>query len=719
MKLWKIMLAALVCVLMLSAVAMADTHVCTEANMQYITGSDRVVSYMMATVGGQGAHTPVIEYRVKCNVCGTEQIRQKIGDQVYCTVTTWSTVSNATCTEQKVEGGSCAVCGAYYTRKVGTELGHDWNRCQTFPATCQKGAYHVEECMTCGKTKEVVESDRVSCKFVDKQISAATCQAKAKWASVCVWCGEILFNSTSEVGEKAAHDYAWTTEIPATCTTKGVKTGVCKVCGDKGGYAEIAATGHKADYSTEKTVNATCTAAGKKTAECYVCGQTFKTADIAALGHAKTTIAYKDAACGYDGNFTYEKCTRCGMMWDVYGQVITAVPVIPANGKHILHYDASQVIRDCTATNNYVDGKCEVCGQYARVYVPAKEHNFPAAKNSNLVSGTKATCTNAGSGYVKCTGCSEQKWVSVPALGHEFKTWNYSAAATCVTDLTATSKCTRCDVTTTKVVEEALGHNWIVETGTDATCTAAGKATRMCTRCLTKQHNVSIPAKGHDFSKVVKVVAPTCEAQGYTVYGCSRCDATQNGASTAAAGHSYSWVVVTKPSAAGNGKNEYKCSVCGNVAKTETVKYSNWYYNNTFTSFGPSTRELVGGNDWYRVTPVDLTVDGVYTYDLIASNKYVVGKVTIAVNAGALTVSYKTNNNVEINAESLLIYANKADLAAGVAVSAPVGAAIDAAANFPGDSKVLVSLVLTGNYDAAGKSTMDASAAAGMVANID
>ena len=28
------------------------------------------------------------------------------------------------------------------------------------------------------------------------------------------------------------HDYAWATTKAATCTEKGTKTGVCKVCGD-------------------------------------------------------------------------------------------------------------------------------------------------------------------------------------------------------------------------------------------------------------------------------------------------------------------------------------------------------------------------------------------------------------------------------------------------------------------------------------------------------
>ena len=153
------------------------------------------------------------------------------------------------------------------------------------------------------------------------------------------------------------------------------------------------------------------------------------------------------------------------------------------------------------------------------------------------------------------------------------------------------------------------------------------------------------------------------------------------------------------------------------------VDTSNWYYGNTMTAYGPTSKEL-GGSDWHRVTPVDLAVDGVYTYDLVASNRYVVGYVTIKVEAGVLTVTYRVKANpADVTAESLKIYASMADLAEGNAVEAAIGEGVNIAETFGADTKVIVSLVLTGNYDAEGHNVtdlvVDADESAAMIANMD
>ena len=153
-------------------------------------------------------------------------------------------------------------------------------------------------------------------------------------------------------------------------------------------------------------------------------------------------------------------------------------------------------------------------------------------------------------------------------------------------------------------------------------------------------------------------------------------------------------------------------------------KQLNYYYDNTMSSYGPTTRELVGGNAWYRVTPVDLSIDGVYTYDLIASNRYVVGTVTIKVEAGELTVSYDVEARpCTVKKEVLKIYASKADLAIGNAIEAKVGEPLNATENFGSDTKVLVSLILTGDYATNGYNVTDMiinkAEIAAMIANMD
>ena len=65
-----------------------------------------------------------------------------------------------------------------------------------------------------------------------------------------------------------------------------------------------------------------------------------------------------------------------------------------------------------------------------------------------------------------------------------------------------------------------------------------------------------------------------------------------------------------------------------------------YYPRNTVCSFGPRFRDVSQlTKQWYRFTPLDLSTDGVQTYELIASDAYVIGEVTVEVADGAVTIS--------------------------------------------------------------------------------
>lgn len=680
MKLWKIMLAVIVAVLMISCVAMAEgTH-----NHQYGWAGD-TVTY---AAKGDNAH---IKYTTSKYIC---------------------------------------VCGDSYTTLATTEANCDWvDNGEEVKATCTTDGYQPKKCSVCQRTGKA-NVVKAWGHWAEDNWSAsasygANCQRKAAYVYKCRTCGEVA--KVVEYGNVGDHDFTKKVySVNTTCTQDGVYEMVCKVCGKNSGYGTYheKAWDHNWQVYTEKA--STCTVKGWQEQYCPACGAT-RTKELNLAAHTWNWVNEVAATCAKDGMKAHNKCAKCGVL-SVDGKNIVdaATLVLPKkSGGHIVDTlrPVSNHITDCAAYNNYQHAFCAVCGLEFDTPIAPKEHTFPAIKNENAISGTltAAYCTTKGSGRFACKDCGQQKTFEIAPIGHDWSAWTYSDPATCTKDMTATRKCTRpgsCTATETITVAPATGHIWVEVKGTEPTCTTAGKLDRTCAVCGHAEFGKTVAALGHDLTKVIETVKPTCDAQGYTVYGCSRCDATEKGNYTAALGHNYSWVVVTKPSEAGNGKNEYTCALCKKVADTKTIKYTKMYYNNTMTSFGPMTRELVGGNDWYRVTPVDLTVDGVYTYDLIASNKYIVGKVTITVNAGTLTVSYKANG-VDVKDEALLIYASKADLATGTAVTAPVGAAINAAETFGADTKVLVSLILTGDYDAAGKGLVDASAAAGMIANID
>ena len=83
------------------------------------------------------------------------------------------------------------------------------------------------------------------------------------------------------------------------------------------------------------------------------------------------------------------------------------------------------------------------------------------------------------------------------------------------------------------------------------------------------------------------------------------------------------------------------------------------YDNNTVCSFGPQFREVSPRMTdlWYMFTPVDLSKDGTQTFDLIAGNMFVIGKVTVKVENGRFQVDYRYNSSrIEIGREYFQIF---------------------------------------------------------------
>ena len=126
------------------------------------------------------------------------------------------------------------------------------------------------------------------------------------------------------------------------------------------------------------------------------------------------------------------------------------------------------------------------------------------------------------------------------------------------------------------------------------------------------------------------------------------------------------------------------------------------YYNNTITSFGPCTRDLIGGSVWNRVTPLNLAEEGVFTYPLIASNLYTVGTATVVNEQGTQVVNYKLNSyKINVHAQTLVFYPDLEALRTGEnAVVAEFDQPIELKEYFGEDQLVLMAITLRADYDA-------------------
>lgn len=80
------------------------------------------------------------------------------------------------------------------------------------------------------------------------------------------------------------------------------------------------------------------------------------------------------------------------------------------------------------------------------------------------------------------------------------------------------------------------------------------------------------------------------------------------------------------------------------------VSEAPWMWQNTVCSFGPHFRDIDPEltDKWYMFSAIDLSQDGVQTYELVAGGRYKIGNVTIAVNGDEVTVDYDYFNDLYV-----------------------------------------------------------------------
>ena len=425
-------------------------------------------------------------------------------------------MSAATCTEDK----KCTKCG-----KVEKATGHTWNR---MTATCtedkkctkcgtvdQKAFGHHSDmptatctedkvCSTCGIVLEKATGHKWN-------MSAATCTEDKK----CTRCGKV---------EKAT-GHTWD-RVTATCT----EDKKCKVCGT----VDQKAFGHHSDMPT-----ATCT----EDKVCSTCGIVLEKA----TGH---NWDRSSATCTED-----KKCTRCGKIEKATGHVWNRATASCTEDRKCVNcgtvdqkafgHHSDMPTATCTE-----DKVCSTCGL---ILEKATGHSWnrstPGCTEDRMCNRcgkiekatghfwSPASCTEPE----KCKNCGA---VGQPAFGHHAK----NPSASCRED----NICTTCGI----VLEKKLDHKW---DKAEATCTEAQK----CINCgITGEK-----AKGHDFSVLVREVAPTCGEAGLVEYKCSRCSETRGENKSSNQPHNWVEKEKVKETTESDGYIIKYCPVCGKEEK--------------------------------------------------------------------------------------------------------------------------------------------------------
>jgi len=462
-------------------------------------------------------------------------------------------IVSATCTEDGHIRYTCS-CGDSYTEFLSPAMGHSYVSSIVEP-TCLTAGYTAHTCR-CGDRYEDGHTDALGHDFSDYTSNGdATCTQDGTKTAKCSRCDET--STVADPGSATGHTWnEWETDLAAGCLTAGTEIRFCSIC-DAQESRDTEALGHL--YQSEIT-EPTCTAEGFTTHICVSCGHQMTDTETAALGHSFTSyISNGDATCTKDGTKT-ATCDRCA-----------ATDTVEDAGSMTEHAYEKTIIAPTCTQQGYSIYRCSCTAEYVSDYVPQADHTWESWETTKSASCTgagekqrscafctasetetidpsghqyeeeiiAANCKTGGYTLHSCTACDHRvKDIQTEALGHEFKNYKSNGDASCTKDGTKTSKCSRCDETSTVVDPgSATGHTWGAWTiKQEPGCLTSGSKTRSCSSCSEEQ-SLALSPRGHNYQDIVS--APSCTADGYTEHICTVCDHKESDTKTPALGHSF------------------------------------------------------------------------------------------------------------------------------------------------------------------------------------
>ncbi len=437
---------------------------------------------------------------------------------------------------------------------------------------------------------------------------------------------------------------------------------------------------HKGPFSYRNRINATCTEQGQQDKYCDACGRFVGTEPIGAIGHLfekspkviKAPDCYNDGleqqteickVCGYNKGSVDVVLPKLGHDWGPWR--VTTAPTCTTAGveTRICKRDSSHVETNPLAAighdwGPYVTTKEPTCTEPGVSTSTCK--NDPSHTQTKpidpighnwgpYVTTKEPTCTEPGVSTSTCKNDpSHTQTKPIDPIGHDWDSGKVTKEPDCTNPGVRTYTCKN-DPTHTKtepipIVPDA--HKWDNGKVTkQPDCTNPGVRTYTCTinSAHTKTEPIPIAPDAHDWGPGVVTKAPTCEEPGVLTITCRINAAHTKTEPIAPIGHKWDKGVVTKqPTMTEPGEKLYTCQ--NDPSHTYTEKLDPLTRpNNTLCAFGPRLRDYYRdpSRPWYMFTPFDASKDGVQTYELVASNNYIVGSCTLTIKDGNLRLDYK------------------------------------------------------------------------------
>lgn len=347
MKTWKIFVACLMALLMVSAVAaMAEP----DDTFTYAGGLDVCMAAGHKNTDGVSGWELVKNTEATCKTEGVEK-----WECAYChrtaTKTTaktedhtwsdWTLNKSGDCTHKGLEYRECATCKAVEKKDkiYGTvdEKGnpiHDWSAWTVkTEATCDKQGETTRKCAACGAVEKATLATTPHQRDVLKATVAATCTTDGYYVWKCMACdAQTEWKDYADELKSAGH--AWETSgKAATCTEAGTVIKYCPNCNTKK-VEEQKALGHNFEQQKPLVLKT---------------GYGWFGSNVIFEGDNKSKLP----TCTTEGILKI-KCQRCDKVTS---------KILGALGHTIAEEDRAEYVAPTTTSEGYEKGYCSVCNK--------------------------------------------------------------------------------------------------------------------------------------------------------------------------------------------------------------------------------------------------------------------------------------------------------------------------------------------------------------------
>ncbi len=259
------------------------------------------------------------------------------------------------------------------------------------------------------------------------------------------------------------HCYEKSVDRPGNCSIEGVQSEKCTVCGHRKNVTHTGKNPSVHGWVTEY-IPATCTTDGYIRQVCQIS----KNLNEKGLDVGETH-SYYELYPAFGHNLTVEK------------------EILPAHG-----------------VNGYKCEVCITCNRRFETYAEGDDHVY------ELVSHSKATCTEDGYKNFACTVCGKSYTETVYTTGHDFPPLDENV--TCASSESITRYCGRCNESVTET-RDVPPHSYVEGERKEPSCTEDGFVISRCSACGGETREV-LKASGHSFGDAV-----TVKEGGYFSFG--------------------------------------------------------------------------------------------------------------------------------------------------------------------------------------------------------